>query len=64
MAGKLLIVALLLMQAGCATGKKAHHDIKTYLKQVDDNYDCIGVEVGQEAAICIDDISISVTITF
>ncbi len=59
-----LILLLLLATTGCATGKKAHHDIKTYLKRVNNSYDCIGVEVGKDAALCIDDISVSVTITF
>lgn len=59
-----LILLLLLATTGCATGQKAHHDIKAYLKQVNKNYDCIGVEVRKEAALCIDDISVSVTITF
>lgn len=42
----------------------AHTNIKAYLDYVDENYDCLGVEIKGKAAICIDDIVFAVTVTF
>ena len=49
---------------GCASMQTAQENVKTYLDYVDENYDCIGVEIKNKAAICIDDVAFTVTVTF
>ena len=60
----LLIALLLLATAGCATGKMAYKDTKGYFKQVNRDHDCIGVEIKNDAAICIGDIYFTVKIRY
>ena len=60
----LLIALLLLATTGCATGKMAYKDTKGYLKQVNRDHGCIGVEVSRESAICIGDIYFTVKINY
>ena len=53
-----------LTMLGCAPMQAAHTNVKAYLDYVDENYDCLGVEIKGKAAICIDDIVFAVTVTF
>jgi len=55
---------IMLLVTGCHSFKMAEKQIKTYLKHVDENYDCIGVEIVDDAAICIDDVAVTITVTF
>ncbi len=49
---------------GCAPIQTAQENTQAYLDYVDENYDCIGVEIKNKAAICIDDVAFTVTVTF
>ena len=49
---------------GCAPIQTARENTQAYLDYVDENYDCIGVEIKNEAAICLDDVALTVTVTF
>jgi hypothetical protein len=60
----LLIALLLLATTGCATGKMAYKDVKGYVKQVNRDHGCIGVEIKNDAAICISDIYFTVKIRY
>ena len=48
-----LILVLLLSLTGCATGAMAVRDSKRYLRDVDDNYGCRGIALTKDAALCI-----------
>lgn len=59
-----ILTAIMLLTSGCATFKQAEGDLKTYLRHVDDQYDCVGIEIGSDAALCVDDVAFTVTVTF
>ncbi len=58
------LALLSLTMLGCAPIQTARENTKAYLDYVDENYDCIGVEIKNEAAICLDDVALTVTVTF
>ena len=65
MYARLAILAFTLLSlTGCATAKMAHDDIKTYVRHVNDAYDCIGIEIRGKSAICIGDIYLTVQIKY
>jgi hypothetical protein len=54
----------LLSLTGCATAKMAHDDIKTYVRHVNDAYNCIGIEIRGRSAICIGDIYLTIQVKY
>ena len=58
-----ILTATMLLTSGCATFKQAEGDLKTYLRHVNDRYDCVGIDLG-DAALCVDDVAVTVTVAF
>lgn len=59
-----ILTAIMVLTSGCATVDVANDKVRGYLRHVNDQYDCVGIEVGDGAAFCVDDIAITVTVTF
>lgn len=57
---KMLVVLTACLAMGCATYDKIEED----LGYMSTEYDCIGVEIGEEQAICFDTIRLYVTVVW
>lgn len=58
---RIALTLLACILCGCSS---LRDNTKAYLDRVDRTYNCVGVELGNEAAICIDDVALTVTVTF
>lgn len=56
------LTALMVLLGGCSTAKMAYRDIKASVKTVNDHFGCHGVELNDDAAFCVGDVSLTVTI--
>jgi len=53
---------LLCLCAACSTAKMAYRDIRAGIKDVQDHYGCSGVKLADDAAFCVGDIYLTITV--
>jgi len=57
---RLVIILALLALSGCAT----YHKVEGDLDVVEEEYSCIGIEVDDNAAICVDGFLFGITVVW
>jgi len=60
--GILVLTAIMVLLGGCSTTKMAYRDIKASVRSVNDHFGCHGVELNDDAAFCIGDVSLTLTV--